>query len=506
MSNPVEGGGVVGNLTAVPSRSLLNKIIAGLSACAGGQNPAQRPPLLPPTPWATATQYIQGMVVCGIAGAALNLYICTVAIAASATAPTGTLTATQVDGAGAWQYLGPVTTTVAQAGAPAVSFAASTGAGSNSYFWVNPAETTQKYATGSPNFFTFEGGFWQAANQFGGAPGYNNYAQLGASNTGSTTVGGITSNFWANPNGSVTFCTDAPKIMIGGLQNTNTGSALGGFVEIDDVPLSDGPLYNFANNGFGLVIDYTGATASAGRKVRKYRIYTGNFMGVSVFDNVSQVWAYRSPNSYKIGWIGDSISAGSAGGPFGGLQASAMCRFSRMVGCENLFNQSVGGMGFVNPINGYTFQTAALSLTLFNPDVIIICGNYDDAGYASSVRQAAVISCLQYLRATFPNAMIIGFGPWGSVQNGSAAWIALENDLAVSWASLNDNNMFFIPLIVRPSGVPWVSGTANSAAPGLGNSSVVVYSDSTHPVCYAHREFIPQVYYQAYKQLIASLN
>jgi hypothetical protein len=176
-----------------------------------------------------------------------------------------------------------------------------------------------------------------------------------------------------------------------------------------------------------------------------------------------------------------------------------------MVGCENLFNQTVGGQGFANPTNGYVFQTSAISLTLYNPDVIIICGNYDDFGILSTTRVAAVISCLTYLRSTFPTAMIIGYGPWGSVQNGSAQWVALEADLASGFATVNDPNTFFIPLITRPNGVPWVTGTGTIAAPGNGNSSEYVYSDSTHPTALAHKEYIPRVYVEAFKTLISSL-
>lgn len=487
-------------VTAPISASILNSIVAALAASSGGQNPAQRAPLLAPPAWVALTGYLSGQVVTNANG---NLYVCSVTgTSAASGGPTGQAAATQVDGTASWQYFGPVLTTTSNPLAPTVSFVNYTTSGSASYFWANPAQTTNKYATGSPNFFTFDGGFWQFANQSGGTPGINCYGALGASSSGSQTIGGITASFWANPSGVITFYTDAPKFILGGAVNVGPTFPAGGFVEIDDVPLSDSPFYNSTNNSFGLLIDYT---AVGGRKTRKVRLYCKTFSGVSTFDNISQVWAYSPPNAYKIGWVGDSISAGSAGGPFGELNYSAMARFCRMAGCESLFNQTVGGQGFFNPINGYTYQLSALSLTLYNPDVIVICGNYDDNATSSANRYAAVINCLTYLRATFPTAMIVGFGPWGSVQNGSAAWLALEADMAAGFATLGDPNIFFIPLMNRPNGLPWITGTGNIGAPGNGNSSEYVYTDSTHPTALAHKEYIPRVYLEAFKNLISTL-
>lgn len=488
--------------TGIPA-ALLQRIRANLAASAGGQNAAQRAPLLAPPSWAATTAYLSGQVVTNANG---NLYVCSVAgTSAASGGPTGQAAATQVDGTASWQYFGPVLTTTSSAIAPAVSFANYTGVGNASYFWANVAQTTSKYAPGSPNFFYLEGGFWQNATQSGGTPGINCYGGIGSSSSGSQIIGGIASNFWGNPCGSVTFYTDAPKFMLGGAVNVGATNPSGGYVEIDDVPLSDSPFYNTTNNGYGLLIDYTGV---GGRKARKVRVYCSTFSGVSTFDNISQVWAYAPPDAYKIGWIGDSISAGAAGGPFGtplgSLNYSAMSRFCRMVGCESLFNQTCGGMGFANAINGYVFQTAAVSLSLYNPDMIIICGNYDDNAVASATRLAAVVSCLTYLRATFPNTTIIGYGPWGSIQNGSAAWIQLEADMQNGFAAMNDPNMFFIPLITRASGVPWVTGTGNIGATANGNSSEYVYTDSTHPTALAHKEYIPRVYVEAFKALIAA--
>jgi hypothetical protein len=488
------------SLPAIQS-SLLARIRAGLALSANGNNPADRAPLLAPPAWVTSTAYIVGQVVTNTGGGAGNLYICSVAGTSGATGPTGQAAATQVDGTASWQYFGPALTTTSNPLAPTVSFANFTSCGSASYFWCNAAQTTQKAATGSPNFFTLDGGFWQNNTLFGGTPGMWCYAALGASNTGATTVGGITSNYWANPSGQVTFYTDAPKFMLGGAVNVNAAGPGGGFVEIDDIPLSDSPFYNTTNNNFGLLIDYT---AVGGRKTRKVRLYCHSLSGVSTFDNISQVWAYTAPNPYKIGWIGDSISAGSNGGPFGELNYSAMARFCRMCGCESLFNQAVGGMGFWNVINTYTFQTSAVSFTLYNPDVIILCGNYDDAGATSLQRTSSVITCLTYLRGAFPNAMLLGFGPWGSVQNGSASWLQLEADMQAGFTAMNDPNIFFIPLMNRSTGLPWVTGTGTIAAPGNGNSSEYVYSDSVHPTALAHKEYIPRVYAMAFRNLIGS--
>lgn len=486
------------------NQSLLARIRAAMARSANGNNSAERAPLLAPPAWVLSTAYIQGQVVTNTGGGAGNLYICTVAgTSAGSGGPTGQGSALIVDGTVTWQYFGVVLTATSSPLAPAVSTALYSTNGSKSYFWYAPSTVTQAYAPGTPAYFYFEG-LWNQATLSGGTLGGTSYGQLGQS-TGVATVTGpngnsLTASNWQNPSSSYTFYTDAPKFMIGGLYNVFPSVPAGGFIEIDDVPLQDTPQWNTATANAGILLDFT---AVGGRKTRKIRVYNAHISGVSTFDNVSQVWAYQPENEYRIGWIGDSISAGSAGGPVGEANNGAITRTCRMIGNENVYNQAVGGMGFIAPVNGYNFLSTAQTLALYSPDLVIVAGNFDDNGLTSAARQNQVVAFLKYVRGILPNCFIVVFGVWSPPSLTNA--LALETDLQTAVATFNDAYTYFIPLATRASGNPWVTGTGNIGALSTGNSSSYVYTDNTHPICLAHKEYIPKVYAAELRRLFNSV-
>lgn len=490
-------------LSSSPRAKLITRLRAGIGASLGGQNPAQRAPLLAPPTWQASTNYSSGQVITNTGAGAGNLYICqSYGQTAAATGPTGQGAAFITDNATSWQYFGPVMTATSQTIAPVVSGAAVSSAPANSWYYPNAADTLNAAATANTGFFTYEGGYWQ--NLTPGFNSYNsivNYTQLGGG-TQTANVGGIQSSFWNNGHGgSVSFYTDAIKIMISSY--SNNGNAC--FVEVDDVMLSD--TYFLAGSGSnGVVLDWT---TVGGRKTRKIRVYCDQLHGVSVMDGVSQVWA-TAPAPYSIAFTGDSISQGSGNGPFGSGNYDAARRFARMIGCDSVCNNGVGGSGFVQMSNGiYNYQASAQLFSILNPspDVVFVAGNVNDvASYSSAQRQAAILAYLTYVRGILPNAMIVVFGPWGSSLNASVALRAAEADLNTVITAFSDSNVFFIPLIARPSGQPWILGTGRTQAPtGVGNADIYVGADGVHPICMAHKEYIPRVYAEAFKNMIASL-
>jgi hypothetical protein len=487
------------------NRTLLGKIRAALAASAGGQNVAQRAPLLAPATWAATTGYAQGQVVTNTGGGAGNLYICATPFATSAGSggPTGQGSALIVDGGVTWQYFGPVLTAANQAGAPTVTAnVALSTPGAKTWFYANPLATSNSATLGDPGFFLFDGGFWQA-NVVASLNVLSCWNALGAATGSAQTVGGIASAFWNNGTGSVTFWSDAPKLHIGSIFSGG-GS---GYLEIDDMPVSDS--HFIGGPAAGTVIDWT---AVGGRKTRKYRVWCQSFLGVAVYDAISQVWAYQPPNAYKIAWSGDSISAnvGSSAGPFGCGNYDAVRRFTRLIGCDYVVNNAVPGSGFFTPINGYNFLGAAVLYTLIQPDVIFVAGNYNDngsTGVTSAQRQAATLAYLTAMRTAYPNAMIVIYGPWGGQFNGNAVITTCEADMATAITQFGDANVFFIPLIARSPAFAWVTGTGKISAPsGQGNADSYVWTDGTHPICIAHKEYIPRVYAEGFRALINSLS
>jgi hypothetical protein len=485
------------------NRTLIQKIRAALAASSGNQNPAQRPPLLATPAWTASTTYAAGQVVTN--GGAGNLYVCCVyGISAASGGPTGQAGAQQTDNTTAWQYFGQQLTYTSSVIAPVVSFVAYPTTG-HQWFYANPLDTTAQAAPASTNFFTFEGGYWQAtAANFGGLYNQNavtNFNQLGGGSQVAN-VGGIQSSYWnCGHGGSVTFYTDASKIVLAVFANNGNGA----YIEIDDQPLSD--TYFYSASPPGIQLDWTG---NGGKKTRKIRVYCDQLHGVAVADSISQVWAYSSPNAYNMVWNGDSTGQGSGGGPWGCGNNDAVRRFARMIGCESVCNNSIASSSFYTAANGtYNYLgSAALFRIMPNvPDVICVGGNFDDNVTSSANRRTACTAYLVAMRQQFPNALIILFGPWGGTFNGNAAITACEADMQYCVNAFNDASTFFIPLIARTNGLPWISGTGNISAPsGQGNADQYIYNDGVHPTCLAHKEYIPRVFAEAFKQLIASLS
>lgn len=503
VQTPDIGNALLAGWTLTP-KNLIQKIRAAFASSAGGQNPAQRPPLLAPPLWQASTNYASGQVVTNTGGGAGNLYICqSFGLTAASGGPTGQGAAFITDNATSWQYFGPVTTPANQATAPVVSSALLSSAPAGSWFYPNPLDTANAAATANPSFFTYAGGYWQnLASGFNALNSIVNYTQLGGG-TQTANVGGIQSSFWNNGHGgSASFYTDAPKIMISAFANNGNGC----FIEVEDTPLSD--TYFLAASGTsGNVLDWTSV---GGRKTRRVRVYCDQLHGVSVMDGVSQVWA-TAPPSFSIAFTGDSISQGSGNGPFGAGNYDAGRRFARMIGCDSVCNNGVGGTGFNQLANGiYNYQASAQLFSILNPapDVVFVAGNVNDvASFSSAQRQVNILAYLNYVRGILPGTMIVIFGPWGSSLNASPALRAAEADLATVIGQFNDPNVFFIPLIARASGNPWIWGTGRTQAPtGSGNADIYVGADGVHPICMAHKEYIPRVYAEAFKNLINSLS
>ena len=480
------------------AKSLLAKVLAGIIAAAGNENAAQRAPLLPPPAWIANHTYASGEVCTNAGAGAGNLYIATTYGASAASGgPTGQGPALLVDNAQTWQYFGPVLTTVASITAPAVSAAALSTAPAGSWYYANALDTANAAAPAGHGYFTFDGGYWQDQTAaFNGLNGITCYGNLGGGSV-TATVGGIASAFWTTPGGSVTFRIDAPKMLISASANGGNGC----YVEVDDAPLSDTYYYTTAANG--IVLDFT---AAGGIKPRKIRVYCSSFHGVSTMDAVSQVWAYVTPNPYQLAVVGDSTTQGSGAGPFGAGNWNVSYRIARLMGCENVVQSACGAMGFYTTANGYNFTTSTIALTLTPPDLILVNGNFDDKLVASATRQAAILNFLVVTRARFPLAYIVFFGPWGANYNGNATITGCEADIAAAVMTFADPWVYFIPLIARPTGKPWVDGVGNTQnLSGTGNADRYVAGDGTHPIALAIKDYMAWIYVESLKSVLSPL-
>lgn len=484
---------------------VLGKIRASISA-AEKLNSVEAQPWLPPTNLATgsalaranSTTYPVGTVVTNAAGT--HQFIARISAGNTASSQPITMTTPLVtttpfnmgdivDGSVTWNWLGPVRTLTALADAPAVSIGALPAQLSKSNAFSNGVASSLPY----PNFL-FDGGIAST----GAAASWQVFVR------GASVLAGQRNNQFASGDNyvadfsSVTFMTDASYIAL----DMTTGAGSGGLsagnplvVEVDDRLLWDGnvsPISNVsAPNGF-IILDWR---ASGGRKARKIRLSVGGnpalisaaFVpwGYGRFYTQPQdaVWLPENPNRFKIGFVGNSLSAGSNAGPIiAGTAWNAL--FGRLVGCDQVFSSCIGGTGFYADSSGsqLNYISRLADLVSWNPDAVYVFDAFNDQAYSVSNAtqfQATILAWLQAVRAALPDALIIMSGTWGGTD--TTAYALVEGFQKAAFAQFNDSNSFFID--VSTDTPTWASGTGTITAPNSsGNTDIYIgLVDAVHP-------------------------
>ncbi len=457
--------------------SLLDRIRYGLTRAESG-NVWTRAPLNPAPEWAAATAYYQGQIVRGLTTNGWNLYQCAVAgTSAGSGGPTGTGPAQITDNTVTWQYLGPASLVTAAAGAPTVTRAtvagASLGAGALTWSFAGTASSTRIV---NPDLFWVEGGTAQTISLWGGESGYAVYSSQ-SNTSGSTTVNGVTGTFTVS-NASFSFYTDAAKFLINGLGNQDQTATYSLMVEIDGVFITEAPSHaSVSGSAQGVLVDYSSA---GGRKVRHVRVYGANqaLFGVHT-DYASKVWRYEPAAPYKLAMLGDSLIAGSAGGPFGSHRGAASV-FGRLIGCDQVATFAVGGTGFIATSNGVNHTTQLAQINAYAPDVLLVCGNYNDSANSSAAQTAAMVTWLISFCNSNPTSLVLVSGPHAASSGPSATYTAADAAAEAAVLAVASNRVkFFSPQ--RNTGSGWQTGTGKiNSASGTGNADRYVYTDGTH--------------------------
>jgi hypothetical protein len=456
----------------IPVGSSLASTIKASVAAAAAANPVTTQPLIAPAAWVTATAYAAGQAVTN----AGNCYICNIAIASSATAPTLTTNAPQTDGSGSWYYFGPSFTSSPLA--PTVTV------------------TGTRYSSGI--FYS----------------NTNNAASLGAVNIRDSTNfilspgvdgGGVNNSyFWTSGTlGSAQFVTDAPQLQIVVSATVNPGLCVyvgtpGGAL----APVSLGIIapdpsgFNYYQLVFAdrrqrqFLVEMPSGVVSSGIQ---------NFYGVLCNDTVSKVSA-PSPSSFTMSLVGTSYLAGNATlYPTSALGIGP--QIAKLLGCTSYWvDQAGGGTGYVQAGVGGIFanpvRLAAMVAT--NPQLLLITGGgINDIGAATitgavggasgaaalAIEQAAVLSYLKAVRAALPGVLMIVIGSEAGSTGPSASIINMETAVANAVAQFADRYCFYIAQSGSPAQKSWISGTGTVAATnGSGNSDVYVSSDAIHTV------------------------
>ncbi|WP_187148661.1 SGNH/GDSL hydrolase family protein [Methylocella silvestris] len=233
------------------------------------------------------------------------------------------------------------------------------------------------------------------------------------------------------------------------------------------------------------LVDFTAVGGRQMRQVEIEMITATSFYGVWV-GPAETIWAPASGDNLR--WIqnGDSLtqSAGNLpGGPGDGYSEI----MADHLGVSDYRAAGIGGVGYYANNGGvnYRMQEHMFDLLNYNPDVISLAGGVNDATFGFPLAQPGLASCIAQARAYSASMPIFVTGILASVNDATA--LAWEIAQAAYVASLNDPNLFFIPITTDANG-PWITGAGNSAAPaGNGNRDVYYDSGGPHPPTIGHQ-------------------
>jgi len=492
-------------------RPLVAKIKAAMAGAAGN-NRVELAPLIAAPQWVTGTAYGASAVVLNAGNDYVNV---TGAATSGATAPTGTGPAVVSDGTIAWLYLGAHKAAATAYDTPVVTYSAT-------YTGITRLISSVGSGNSVLPSFLYTGGF----GYYGGGNG-NGINVAGVFCTSGGNQAGLGGTYgtaaYSSAYAVFDFMTDAPKIGLTVNYNLFNGDPIHVIVNNRSVQ-STGLVSGTTVSAGSTILDFTGSSA-LGRAERRIRIRTNGpqvFFGVQV-DTLSSVWQPANPNRYRIYIEGDSLIAGAFGAGFnvgpcypGGNWPE---QFADLIGCDDVIVGGIGGTGFINAGTNNTYAQRIPFAASLNPDVVMVCGCYNDTSNSASTIQAAVLAYLQALRAALPNALILVFGPWPGTQSGvtTSTWPAppaanatttVTGDAAMKAAVLqfNDLGTFFYSAINDANG-SWLYGTGYTASQtGNGNSDLYTAQGGHPHPSQQGMDYEAVRYVQAFKSLINAIN
>jgi lysophospholipase L1-like esterase len=407
-------------------------------------------PLIAPDVWAATTTYDTGDFVSSNG----NYYMCWIGGTTASAAPTSTGSAPILDGTVKWYYI--TKEKLALGDVPSYTIGARDV--SHTKYW-EAANPTYK------DSYTYTGGVYAVDGVGIKLPSVNVAPSAGNS-----------MGTYNATNNAVHFYTDATTFTIQG--RSVWYSTREAAVYIDDKPMLLGNIAPDSTlNPCGLNLDFTGYE----KKVRKISFYwaaNDSFYGVYT-KPTDRVWPVKSKTN--VVWVGDSLIAGANSFP-SYMSADVCTRVAQQTGIFDVVNCGSGGTGFIadNGGNKTNHNNRLSDFTAHNPDVLIIAGCHNDAGYTDVEQLSAYTQFLNAFRAAMPDCRIIVFGTcYGSTADPSSFENA-DNNLKQAIDTIGDDNTEWVPVATSPS--PWIFGVGNdSDQRGEGNVDFFQSNDSTHP-------------------------
>lgn len=230
------------------------------------------------------------------------------------------------------------------------------------------------------------------------------------------------------------------------------------------------------------------------KKIRTIRIdlETAPFGGVFLPPGTS-IWA-APIKGRRLLVLGDSISGGSSGNTAWG-SGTWVAQIGDYLGTDDIWNQSRGGTGFVNPGAYTTFQNRlAADVYPHNPDALVIFGGYNDFGYNITDITAAINLLFAGVKANLPNCQVFTIGSFSSSTPAAPGLMAINS--AMRTAASSQGFAYGDPhtgACYAPNGAliathgPWITGTGKKGSPvGDGNADKYIAADGIHPTDAGH--------------------
>lgn len=330
---------------------------------------------------------------------------------------------------------------------------------------------------------------------------------------------GVSSNASGYPTSTfVEFCTDAPILAFGKLQNG------GSLTFINKPPSVNGyPLFPKFTAGLALETAYAGNTNLASvldfsarpSKVRRIHIPYLNsvFTGVWIPPEYS-IWKPTNLNSYKLHLEGDSFTQG---GQSGNGSLPFPLRVAAALGCTDSSSSAVGGSGYIHKQPGITTnQLDRIPVVIaYSPD-ILVCGGTEwdvaDVTISSERRKKAYTHYWTALLDALPNLIILSVGgrdPVGKTRFDMYEAIEAFNHPQVKYLDAYGNSGNSVQTLASQVGKGWFTGDGSMTLTGTvqGNTQLILGGDAgdSHPNIRGN-ELIAMRYYDAIVEAMASLN
>lgn len=225
----------------------------------------------------------------------------------------------------------------------------------------------------------------------------------------------------------------------------------------------------------------------------KFEFRNMPFGGIFTGPNDS-LWGTQA-GPLRLAAFGDSITEGSAMNTRGSLGVW-LRRFSRLTGITDIWNQSRGGTGYIDPGNFAPLpDRIAGELVPWNFDHILIFAGGNDATFPESQLYPAISTTIKRILAECPGAQLTIVGTWaptGPPSGGRATVasvtrrVAFEND--VPYIDPQSGQVYDrFQRLVADFG-PWITGTGRvGATTGSGNADIFIGSDAVHPTDAGHK-------------------